>query len=39
MDIHRNVFMWGQQELIKKEKAKGEGSLTRNVSGKIHYDY
>lgn len=23
MDIHRNVFMWGQQDLIKKLKTQG----------------
>ncbi|XP_045484350.1 dynein axonemal heavy chain 8 [Pieris rapae] len=28
MDIHRNVFMWGQQDLIKKEKMEGASSLS-----------
>ncbi|XP_034837309.1 dynein axonemal heavy chain 8 [Maniola hyperantus] len=33
MDIHRNVFMWGQQELIKKEGLKGKAfSASRTVS-------
>ncbi|XP_075973556.1 dynein heavy chain 8, axonemal kl-3 [Anticarsia gemmatalis] len=34
MDIHRNVFMWGQQDLIKKDQA-GAGSLmmTRSMTG------
>ncbi|CAH0727356.1 unnamed protein product, partial [Brenthis ino] len=33
MDIHRNVFMWGQQELIKKEKLKGNSlTVARSVS-------
>ncbi|XP_072937033.1 dynein axonemal heavy chain 8 [Epargyreus clarus] len=33
MDIHRNVFMWGQQEIIKREQMRGV-SLTqaRSVS-------
>ncbi|CAK1540075.1 unnamed protein product [Leptosia nina] len=31
MDIHRNVFMWGQQELIKKEKM-GMSSLSTTRS-------
>ncbi|XP_047526251.1 dynein axonemal heavy chain 8 [Pieris napi] len=28
MDIHRNVFMWGQQDLLKKEKMEGASSLS-----------
>lgn len=35
MDIHRNVFIWGQQELIKKEKLAGAAQAAkRNVCGK-----
>lgn len=34
IDIHRNVFMWGQQDLIKKEGSKAlELSATRTMSG------
>ncbi|RVE46462.1 hypothetical protein evm_008872 [Chilo suppressalis] len=34
MDIHRNVFMWGQQELLKKQKSTGASLLaTRSISG------
>ncbi|CAB3221710.1 unnamed protein product [Arctia plantaginis] len=34
MDIHRNVFMWGQQEQIKKEKMRTESLIyTRSVQG------
>ncbi|CAB3256562.1 unnamed protein product [Arctia plantaginis] len=33
MDIHRSVFMWGQQELIKKEQVTGSSLLaTRSVT-------
>ncbi|KAJ0182474.1 hypothetical protein K1T71_001843 [Dendrolimus kikuchii] len=32
MDIHRNIFMWGQQEAIKKEITKGGMSLTATRS-------
>ncbi|XP_045497912.1 dynein axonemal heavy chain 8 [Colias croceus] len=36
MDIHRNVFMWGQQEQIKKEKMAAMSSLstTRSISSR-----
>lgn len=35
MDIHRSVFMWGQQEQIKREEFAGTLLLTakRNGSG------
>lgn len=44
MDIHRNVFMWGQQEALKKEKMTGASlTATRSVSGTyfiyIHSDF
>lgn len=35
MDIHRNVFMWGQQDLLKKEKMTG-ASITRTFSGMFY---
>ncbi|XP_050681188.1 dynein axonemal heavy chain 8 isoform X2 [Leptidea sinapis] len=28
MDIHRNVFMWGQQDLLKKEQIAGRSLIT-----------
>lgn len=40
MDIHRNVFMWGQQEQIKKEKLNLTIQLPRkrSVSGMPSYN-
>lgn len=34
MDIHRNVFMWGQQDAMKTQKMAGASlTITRSVSG------
>lgn len=34
MDVHRNVYMWGQQDLIKREMTAGKmGYSTPSVTG------
>lgn len=38
MDIHRNVYMWGQQEQINKMKLEGASLvMTRSMSGKTFF--
>lgn len=40
MDIHRNVYMWGQQEQINKMKLEGASLvMTRSMSGKTFFRY
>lgn len=40
MDIHRNVYMWGQQDLLKREMTAGKNdghSLSLVVGGSSKY--